>query len=198
MAIKYLIMKKLLLLHWWWWNENENWFPRVWEEVKKLWFEYHCPNLPTTDSPVLSKQLEYIKDYENVIKSWDYLVWHSLGCKLIMHFIEKYELTWLNIILVAPVYDSLISELSLDWVWIRVKMNLKKYNEEKVDFRKINTLNNNFTIFLSDNDPYIRMESAKRYYSSLENVKFIDFHNMWHFNEWAWIYKLTDILNYIK
>jgi predicted alpha/beta hydrolase family esterase len=30
-------------------------------------------------------------------------------------------------------------------------------------------------IFLSNNDPYINMENAKKYYSKLENVEFIDF-----------------------
>lgn len=57
---------------------------------------------------------------------------------------------------------------------------------------------NNYTIFLSDNDPYIIMESAKQCYLNLENVKFIEFHNIGHFNEWAWIYELPEIMDYIS
>jgi len=52
---------------------------------------------------------------------------------------------------------------------------LKKYYNTELNFEKINKLNNEFIVFLSDNDPYINMQNAKKYYNKLENVKFIEF-----------------------
>ena len=45
--------------------------------------------------------------------------------------------------------------------------------------------------------PYINMENAKIYYSQIKDVNFIDFKNKWHFNEWAWILELKEILDYL-
>ena len=59
-------------------------------------------------------------------------------------------------------------------------------------------LNNEFIVFLSDNDPYINMEKAKAYYSKLENIKFVEFKWKWHFNRSAWILELKEILDYLK
>jgi predicted alpha/beta hydrolase family esterase len=54
---------------------------------------------------------------------------------------------------------------------------IEKYYNTKIDFNKVNKLNNKFVVFLSDDDPYVNMENAKKYYQNLNNTKFIDFKN---------------------
>ena len=45
-------------------------------------------------------------------------------------------------------------------------------------------------LFLSDNDPYINMDNAKKYYSKLENIKFVEFSKKGHFNKSAGVLEL--------
>lgn len=187
-------MKKVLILHGWWWDNQENWFPWLKNELELDWFQVFVPVLPNTDNPNLREQLDYISDYYNKVWNIDYMVWHSLGCKLALHLIEKFKITNISCILVAPTYRWLTDELWKEVYWSAYD-NLNEYINKDLEYKN---LWNKYTIFLSDNDPYINVENAKNYYSNLENVSFIDFHNMWHFNEWAWIYKLPDLLNCIK
>jgi len=187
-------MKKVLVLHGRWWDGQENWFPWLKFELESKWYQVFVPDLPNTNNPNLEEQLEYISEYYNKVWEFDYIVWHSLGCKLSLLLIEKYDLLWLKCILVWPVYKGMTEELWKDIYWNAYE-NLKLYVDSNILYKK---LWNKYTIFLSDNDPYIRIESAKNYYSKLENIKFIEFKNMWHFNEGVGIKILPEILDYIS
>jgi predicted alpha/beta hydrolase family esterase len=110
-----------------------------------------------------------------------------------MKFVEENNISNSKIILVAPTYPNLAEELWTEILWDSFE-TIKKYYDIDLDFEKINSLNNNFTIFLSDNDPYINMEHAKKYYSKLENTKFVDFSWKGHFNKSAWVLELKEIL----
>lgn len=187
-------MKKILILHGRWWDWNENWFPWLKEELESKWFQVLIPKLPNTNNPNLREQLDYILDYYNNVWNIDYIIWHSLGCQLAIYLIEKYNISNIKWVFVAPSYRWLAVELWKEKFW-DVYYNLNEYFNNDILFKKHW---NNYTVFLSDNDPYIIMESAKNYYSNLESVKFVDFKNMWHFNEGAWIKKLPEILDYIR
>jgi len=185
--------KTALLLHWWWGNSEENWLPWLKKELESKAFEVYVPSLPNTDNPALDEQLEYISVY-----SWDfferwYIVGHSLGCQLAMKFLEENNIKNSKIILVAPTYPGLAEELWIEILWDSFG-KIKKYYDIDLDFEEINKLNNKFVVFLSDNDPYINMENAKKYYSKLENIKFVEFKNKGHFNEAAWVLELKEIL----
>lgn len=188
-------MDKAIILHGWWWSSKENWFPYIKKELDKKLYDVYIPNLPNTKNPILEEQLEYIDIYASDFQNWWLIIWHSLWWQLALHFIEKNDIKDSLIILVAPSYDNTTKEL-----WEKVAGGsyeyLVSYNEAKVNFDKINKLNNRFIIFLSDNDPFINMENAKKYYGKLKNIEFIDFENMWHFNQSAWVYELEDILKY--
>lgn len=101
-----------------------------------------------------------------------------------------------NIILVSPSYFSTTEDLWMEKAWDSFDF-LVKYNGEEINFDKLNKLWNKVVVFLSDNDPYIKMDSAKKYYSKINWVNFIEFKWKWHFNQWAWVLELEEILNYI-
>ncbi len=114
-----------------------------------------------------------------------------------MKFVEENNISNSKIILVAPTYPNLAEELWTEVLWDSFQI-IKKYYDTNIDFEKINKLNNEFIVFLSDNDPYINMKNAKNYYNNLDNVKFIDFSWKWHFNKSAWVLELEEILDYIN
>lgn len=187
-------MKKVLILHGRWWDDQENWFPWLKNELESRWFQVFVPVLPNTNNPNLKEQLDYISDYYNNVWRVDYIIWHSLGCQLGMYLIEKYNISNIKWIFVAPSYKWLGEELWKKRLWYAY-YNLNEYFDKDILFKK---LWNNYTIFLSNNDPYISMKSVKKYYSNLEGVKFVDFKNRGHFNEGAGIKNLPEILDYIS
>lgn len=188
-------MRNYLLLHWWGWSSNENWFPWLKGELEYKANEVYVPNLPNTNNPILEEQMEYISVYSWDFDEWWYIIGHSLGCQLALKFIEENNIENSTLILVAPSYPLLDLDLKSDILWDKYEI-LKKYYDIELNFEKINKLNNNFVVFLSDDDPYINMQNAKNYYKNLNNVEFVDFKNKWHFNNWSWVLELKEILDY--
>ncbi len=183
-----------LLLHWWWGNSEENWLPWLKKELENKAFEVYVPNLPSTDNPVIEEQLEYISVYSGDFSEGGYIVGHSLGCQLAVKFLEENNIKNSKIILVAPTYPDLAEELWIEVLWESFNIIEEYYNVE-LDFEKINKLNNKFVVFLSDNDPYINKENAKKYYAKLKNIEFVEFKNKGHFNESAGVLELGEILD---
>lgn len=190
-------MKTALILHWWWWNSDENWLPWLKDKIQFKVDEVFVPNLPNTNSPVLEEQEEYIDIYASDFNDEWYIISHSLWCQLAMKFIDENDIKNSITILVAPSYPWLSSELWKDILDDNYDI-LEKYYDMEINFDKINKLWNKFIVFLSDNDPYINMENAKKYYSQLGNIEFKEFKNKGHFNQAAWILELEEILDYIK
>lgn len=192
-----IYMNTALLLHGWGWNPTHNWSPWLQKELNIKMFDVYAPNLPNTSNPVLDEQLEYISIYSSDFKDWGCIIAHSLWCQLAMKFIEENNIKNSIIILVAPSYPLLASELGKEFLWGSYE-NMEKYYNTQINFKKINKLNNKYYIFLSDNDRYINMENAKKYYSWIKDIKFVEFKNKWHFNNSAWVFELPEILEYIK
>lgn len=190
-------MKTALILHWWGWSSNENWLPWLQKELNSKAFDVYIPNLPNTNSPILEEQEQYIDVYASDLNECWYIIGHSLWCQLAMKFIDENNIKDSVIILVAPSYPLLAPELWKGKLGDNYDL-LERYYDINIDFDKVNKLNNKFIVFLSDNDPYINMGNAKKYYSKLDNIEFKEFKNKGHFNQWAWILELKEILEYIK
>lgn len=190
-------MDKALLLHWWGWNSDENWLPWLQKELNLRLLDVYTPNLPSTNMPVIEEQEEYIDIYASELKNWGFIVWHSLGSQLAMNFIEENYIKNSTVILVAPSYPEMASELWKEVFWDSYDF-LEKYSKNEINFKKINKLNNKIVVFLSNNDPFINMESAKKYYWNIKNIEFKEFKNKGHFNEWYWILELKEILDYLN
>ena len=153
-------MKTTLALHWWGWNSQENWLSWLKKEIEFKAENLFIPNLPNTDNPVLEEQLEYINIYAWDFSKWWNIIGHSLGCQLAMKFVEENNISNSKIILVAPTYPNLAEELWTKILWDSFE-TIKKYYDTEFNFEKINKLNNEIIVFLSDNDPYINKQNAK-------------------------------------
>ncbi len=193
-------MKKALLLHWWEGTSDGCWFPWLKKELEQQWFEVIVPDLPNTQKPVFEEQIWVIQKYSTDFWEWDVIVGHSLWCCLTTQFIERNQLKKINVVLVAPVYPQLWWEIK-EMLWEYYDL-LEKYYWLPNTFEK---LENQYTVFLSDNDPFINTESAKNYYNNFlvsgnNFVWYKEFHKWYHFSDWAPepIKKISEILNYIK
>ncbi len=187
--------KKALILHGWWGKSDENWLPWLEVELSSQNYDVYIPSLSNPDYPILTEQLEDVSDIE--LKSGDMIVGHSLWCQLAMQIVEQRKLEWIKIILVAPTYNNLTDEL-----WEKMLgdsyQTLFDYTNAINNFWQLNKLENSYTIFLSDDDPYINSFTAKEYYKPLDNLEIVEFSWKWHFNTAAGISNLPEILKYLK
>ena len=60
------------------------------------------------------------------------------------------------------------------------KKNMEKF-KDIIDFEKLNSLKNKYIVFLSDNDRFINPHSATQYYSQINTLQIVPFHNAGHF-----------------
>jgi predicted alpha/beta hydrolase family esterase len=188
-------MKKALILHGWEGNSENHWFPWLWKKLEEKWFEVHTPDLSHSEYPVIEEQLADLGSIN--LQSGDVIVWHSLWCQLALKLVEEKKLEWITLIFVAPSYNNLADELGEKALWDAFYKLASYYNTFN-DFRNINKLGNTFTIFLSDDDPYIDQFSAKEYYREWENVEFISCTGKGHFNSDAWVMELPEVLEHIE
>ena len=187
-------MKTALILHGWDGDSQNNWFPWLKNELKARGYECIIPDLPSSANPTLEEHLSVIDRYASEFKKWDIIIWHSLGCKLAINYIEKHNITGVIALLVAPVYPWLTDELGKEVFW-EAYNNLQEYFDSENTFED---LWNKHVVFLSEDDPYINLESAEDYYSQFENVEFIEFEDKWHFNTIAGVLQLDEILEYTQ
>lgn len=190
-------MNKILILHGWDSTSASNWFPWLKREGARMWYEVIVPDLPEAEAPVLADWLSEAHRQADELWEWDVIIGHSMWGKTAAHFIAKYAVSWVKTILVWPSYETIEDELDL-WDPDEIKSKLIKFHESKLDFEKLNSLDNEYTVFLSDNDKYINPESATKYYSQLKDIKIIPFHGAGHFMKSEWFEKLPEILKYIK
>jgi len=114
-----------------------------------------------------------------------------------MQIVEQRELEWVRVILVAPSYNNLSDELWEETFWDAFTYLYDYYNTPN-NFRNINKLENSYTMFLSDDDPYINRFTAVEYYKPLDNLEVVELNWKWHFNTAAWVLELPEILKYLK
>jgi len=190
-------MKNSLILHGWEGNSESHWIPWLREEFTSLDYKVYSPSLPDTTKPNISDQLNCINKYKNKFDWNDFIVWHSLWWILALKFIQDNNISWINVILVAPAFPRKIDTNNPLMKTERYKYVYDYYNTN-IDFDNINWLWNNYHILLSDDDPFIDIDLAKDFYSKLKYINFIPLSWRWHFNTSAKIFKITEILDIIK
>ncbi|MFA6080100.1 MAG: alpha/beta fold hydrolase [Candidatus Gracilibacteria bacterium] len=164
----------VLILHGWGGDSRENWLPWLQGKLQDAGYTVYVPDLPHTEKPVLEEQLLFLNKYTHLLEPNSIIIGHSLGGKLACHFAAKHHLSRGHIMLVAPTYEG--QKYTSD----EICEALEKYNEIpcQLDHIKLQT-----TVYLSDNDPYINLASAKKYYSDISDVVFHEFSGKGHFNE---------------
>ena len=92
-----------VLLHGYTGDSKGNFFPEIRNKIEEKGFKVQCPDLPNTESPTVSEQVDFVLENcdfdENTI-----LLGHSLGTVVAMKVAEKKKLK--KLILVAPFIDG--------------------------------------------------------------------------------------------
>ncbi len=169
---------------------GENWFPWLKVELEKRGHNVIVPQFPTMPK-VPDKVSEWGKVFENYGDSFNeetILIGHSLGGIFALRILEKLEYSIHASIFVAtpigvkpiPIYERLKDFSGFDFDWNKIKRNAKY-----------------FTVFQSDNDPYMSLDNGKELAKNL-GVELTFVPKAGHFNAKAGYTKFEKLLEKIE
>jgi hypothetical protein len=147
------------------------------------------PDFPNSENPKLK---EWLVTARNLVPEFDLkddwvLIGHSLGCPTILRLLETFGKSEkvACIILVA----SFAKDLGIG--------EIKNFVDKDFDWEKIKKKAGKIIIINSDNDPYIKLDEARRM-EKLLGAELIVEHNAGHINEGAGFDEYPHLLEIIK
>ena len=158
-------MRTVFIFHGTGGSPEENWFPWLKEELEKKRLRVIVPKFPTPEGQSLANWLKVLDQYKKEINKDTIFVGHSLGGMFLLKVLEQlkhqaYSAFFVSVpVGVRPIkyYDSdyAFTHFIFDWPNI---INKAKY----------------FTVYHSDNDPYVCLENGKELAKQLRvNLTFI-------------------------
>lgn len=181
-------MKNAFIIYGAYGSSEENWFPWLKKELEELDYEVFVPDFPTPQGQTLENWREVFDGYKEFINEETIFIGHSLGPLFILDILQK-----LNIKVKASFFVSgFIKFLNLEEF---DKIN-KTFIENNFDWDKITNNCQQFTVFHSDNDPYVSIEYADELAETLGTVPII-IKGAGHFNKNAGYTKFEDLLDKI-
>lgn len=185
-------MKKAVILHATSQNHAGHWYPWLQQQLEDHGYEVWVPDLPGSDTPNMSKYVEYLLN-----QGWDFdnnlIVGHSSGAVTILGLLQNLseDVSVNTAVLVGSFSEVLANEP--DWE------QLKGLFEVPFDFEKIKSRTRQFIFVHGSNDPWCPIEQAQYLHDQLGG-EFIVIEGGQHFstsNDPKWT-EFPDLLEIIK
>ena len=140
--------KRAIIVHCWSGTPNYCWYPQAKKDLERLGFKVSVPAMPETDAPRLDLWLPVLRELIGQPDRDLVLIGHSIGTVAIMRYLETLAEGQAvgRVILVAGFTDSLNFP------------ELANFFPGPLDFDRIKTRTEKFTIINSDNDPYVPLK----------------------------------------
>lgn len=141
-------MKKAVIIHLWEGYPQYCWYQNTKSELEHFGFVVHVPQMP---DPNLPKQDRWVSTLRETIGKPDkdtYLIGHSIGAVTILRYLEGLSENEKvgGVILVAGFTDDMGYDV------------FSNFFTEPLRFEKIRNKARNFTVIVSDDDPYVDMK----------------------------------------
>ena len=130
-----------------------NWFPWMKKELEKLGNTVFVPRFPTPEGESLDSWLEELKEYEKYINEDTILIGHSKGGLFLLRVLEQ-----LN----KPVHAAFLISAPIGIKPILYYDADYKFSGFNFNWDKIRSNSNYFSVYHSDNDPYVDLENGKQ------------------------------------
>lgn len=180
-------MKTAFIIHGAHGNSGENWFPWLKEELEAQGWQVIAPDFPTPEKQSLESWKKEFKKYGKHIGKDSIFIGHSLGAAFALSVIEGAKQPVKAAYFVAGFVSPLGNEFDA--------LN-RTFLEKKFNWEKIRRNCGKFTIFASDNDPYVPLEKGEGLAQKL-GAEAILVQGAGHFNEKAGYKKFQLLLENI-
>jgi leucyl-tRNA synthetase len=155
-------------------------------KLQEMGYDVHMPELPGFDNPDIEKQLAFLEQYKNNLTEDSIIIWYSMGGLLAMNFVEKLWKKIDKLICIAPAFSGIKEFAKNMSSWDFAKKDTQKawWNslEYNYDISKVQENTRKMEVLLSNTDPWIPLEWAKKHFS-IEGIDVQIINNAWHFLE---------------
>ncbi|MBD3359360.1 MAG: serine hydrolase family protein [Candidatus Buchananbacteria bacterium] len=182
-------MKSAIIIHGSYGNPDENWFPWLSSELKKIGYEVIIPKFPSPENQSLESWQKVFESFYDKIGPQTILIGHSLGVAFILTLLESLNSPIKATYLVSG-FIGLLNNPEFD------EIN-KTFVTKKFDWEKIKQNSRDFYIFHSDNDPYVPFEKAEEIADNL-GIQVTQIKGAGHFNQEAGYTEFKELLDVIK
>lgn len=167
-------MKRAIIVHCWSGYPEYCWYQSVKSELEKTGFEVQVPAMPDTDNPDLAKWLPKLKEVIGTPDENLYLIGHSIGCALIMRYLEFLATGEKvgGVVFVAGFTDGIDAAKYPE---------IQNFFTAPIDYQKIKSHCDKFIAIASDDDPYVPLKYADILKEKFDAEVIIK-HNMKHFS----------------
>lgn len=143
-------MSSIFIIHGVGGTPEETWFPWLRSELEKLGHKVIVPQFPTPEGQTLENWLATLKNYEADLGPDSILVGHSLGGCFVLNVAELYPIK--AAFLVAPVFGKIENIF---------EPTMRTFYQHEFNWEQIKAHCKEFTIFHSDNDPYLKLDQTE-------------------------------------
>ena len=139
-------------------NSHENWFPWLKGELEKKGHKVFIPNFPDSSNPILNTWEVHFDKFREHIASDSIVVGHSLGVPFLLTLLQKIKIK--SAFLISGFTGALESDFD---------QRIKTIANQFFDWKSIKENCKNFTIFHSDDDPYVALDKSLELSTSLSS-----------------------------
>ena len=148
------------------------------------------PKMPNTSEPQINSWVIHLKKAVGRLDEETYFIGHSIGCQVIMRYLEKED------------YYGKIGGLVFVAGWFKlnnleneeVKSIAKPWLNTPIDFDKIKLKVDKIKVFLSSNEPYGFINENRKIFEDKLNAEVIIEKNKGHFSEGDKILEMPEVL----
>lgn len=166
-------MYNIFLFHGAYGNPEENWFPWLKQKLEDHGFKVEIPSFPTPSRQSLENWLKVFKKYEKNIDEHTIMIGHSIAPAFMLTLLEKIDNPIKAAFFISP-FINLLENPEFDVI-------NETFINKDFDWEKIKVHCAHFSIFHSDNDPYVPLEKAQQVAEKL-NIKVQVISGAGHFN----------------
>jgi uncharacterized protein len=165
-------MPNVIIIHGTGGYPEENWFPWLKGELEKLGSTVFVPQMPNPEKPSLDAWMETFQGLSANIDEGTIIIGHSLGGALTLRILEEIDTTIRAAFLVAsPAGVPPTKNWETDLPFVK----------DSFDWDTIKEKAKHFTVFHSDNDPFVSLDNGKLIAEKL-GVELTFVPNAGHFN----------------
>ena len=183
---------RIFIVHGWYGSPKGDWIPWLADQLKSKGYEVITPEMPDADNPKITPWVNKLKEVVGKLENSDILIGHSIGCQMILRFLETLDngKKAAKVVFVAPWMK--LANLSSDDEWEIAKPWL----ETPINFNKVKTKAKSFIALFSDNDPWVLLEDNVQIFRKNLDSKIVILKDKGHFSEDEGINELPEILDY--
>ncbi|MFA6520655.1 MAG: alpha/beta hydrolase [Candidatus Paceibacterota bacterium] len=148
-------MKRVIIVHQWMAGAEADWRPWLKNELVKQGYEVLVPDMPEIDTPVIDKWVNHLSTIVGIPDENTIFIGHSIGCQAILRYLETIDVSIGGAIFVAGWFtltgmeDEEVEKIAEPWI------------KTPINFERIKEVLPKSIAILSDNDPYVPLESTR-------------------------------------